>query len=87
MPKLTKLLRVYKVKSEEYGEIIELYSPRNVDGRAAYFVDEEEIPQRSSTRPGETEFVTVQVGVGLRLTKKTALKLAEALMKLAKEKK
>ena len=79
MARVSKRLKVYKTKHEKLGEIIELYSPRDRDGSAAYFLDEITESDR------ESGTITVELGMGLRLTKKTALALAEALKKLAKE--
>ena len=70
MANVSQLLKVYKTEHHALGELIELYSPKGEKG-AAYFIDEDEDNK--------------DVGVGLRLTKKTALKLAAALTKLAKE--
>lgn len=70
MPTLNKLLKVYKTKHPELGEIIELYAPNTSDLSRAFFVN---------ISRGEVE------GVGIRITKKTALKLADALTLLAQE--
>ena len=69
MPTLNKLLQVYKVKHPELGEIVELYAPQAANTKA-FFVN---------TVNGHVE------GVGIRITKKTALKLADALTLLARE--
>lgn len=86
MSKIGAYLRVYKVKHPDLGEIIELYSPRAKDGRTAYFINTESVIQRDSEG---IEFVEeeIETGMGLQLTKKSALKLAAALLKLAKKEK
>lgn len=72
MEKVSKLLKVYKTTHHDLGEIIEMYSPVGDQGKA-FFIEK--------NGEGKPE------GVGIRLSKKTALKLGTALLKLAKEKK
>jgi len=66
--KVSPLLSLKKIKHETLGYILELSSPVDEEGRAAYDVDFE----------GDDE-----LGLRSRLTKKTALKLATELKKLA----
>lgn len=68
MNKVSKLLKVYKTTHHDLGEVIEMYSPASASGKA-FFVEKDD---------------SKDVGVGIRLTKKTALKLAAELTKLAK---
>lgn len=65
-----------KLETEEHaklGEIFLLYSPRDDEGEAAYFLDIEKVPVGVKSK---NKFEKVEVGMGLRLTKQTALKLA-----------
>ncbi len=86
--RMSKLLKVSKVKHEELGEIIELYAPsEDDDGTGAYFINIESRLNSvvdSKTLDISNEDREVIAGVGIRLTKKTALKLSQALLKLAK---
>jgi len=72
MPTVSKLLKVSKITHPTLGQVVELYSPTAEDDTAAYFIN-------SSRNKVD--------GVGIRLSKKTALSLAQALMGLAKESK
>lgn len=84
MPRVSKLLKVSKVKHSELGEILELYTPASQTGQA-YFITYKAVPYRDGH--GDLIHAEVETGCGLRLTKKTARALAVALYKLAKEKK
>lgn len=86
MPNVSKRLKVYKTKHETLGELIELYSPCELDGSSAYWIEEDAVQQRDYINGGYKD-VFIERGMGLRLTKKTALALGQALIKLAKGKK
>lgn len=66
--RINKRLTLKKEKHEKLGEILVIGAPRLEDGTAYFITDDAE---------GDVE-------VGIRLTKKTALKLAAKLIKLAK---
>ncbi len=62
---ISKTLELRKEDFKDLGEILVLYSPLDGDGNAAYYVEEE----------GEGKKIK-EVGMGLRLSKETAVKLA-----------
>jgi hypothetical protein len=73
MPKISRRLKVGIEKHPTLGELIVLITPKDPDGSSAYFTEFDEKDR--------------ETGMGMRLTKETALKLSTALFKLARKKK
>ncbi len=73
MARVSKRLKVGIEKHPTLGELIVLVAPKAADGTSAYF--------------REIEGHDKEVGMGIRLTKETALKLSNVLFQLAKKKK
>ena len=88
MPKVSKRLRISNEQHPTLGEIIQLYSPADADGTAAFFIDEEETAyaqQYSNGRPVHPRKIK-PAGVGIRLTYKTAQKLGKILLDITSPK-
>lgn len=77
--KVSKFLELRKESHEELGDIFVLYSPVDLEGRSAYYIQVEDAKGKKDD--GTVEDFEVEVGMGLRLTKASAAKLAWQLLK------
>lgn len=84
--KLSETLELTSEKHETLGDIFVLYCKVHDDGGAAYFIDEREYFEESGVVDENTKTKEVvpagveDIGVGIRLTKETATKLAWQLL-------
>lgn len=84
--KLSERLELRREKHDTLGETFVLFSPMDEDGSAAYYVDyatetvETGVIDESSGTKEVVEEMTAELGMGLRLTRETATKLAWQLL-------
>jgi len=79
MTKFNELLELKKEKHEELGEVFVLYSEEDSEGRGAFFVEEK--TYEHETKSGKRVNKKYDSAVAIRISKKTAKRLANQILK------